>query len=340
MLHRALVNIVKSFAIPSSKWLVGTGLLVCSGIVLADAVANEVHRWLERMNRAVVSLNYEGRFVYEHGDHLEALFIKHSVEGGVERERLISLNGSRRQIVRDNESVTCILPQQQKIDIGRRLTARRLAPISPIRPAQLADHYDFEMAGMTRVAGRSARDIVIRPKDELRFGYQLSLDEKFALPLRTAMLDKEGAKVSQILFTHLRVGEFADPIANDEPLPPQMTTNDQGTRQSEVRAHLMQAPAWVFSDIPSGFMLDVHRRPAHPASDTYREHFIFSDGLATVSVYVEHSGPRSINGAADAGPMNAFGRDLGGHQVTAIGEVPLVTVRLFSEAIRAVAHRK
>lgn len=321
------------------QWLFGTGLLVCSGMVLADAVADEVYRWLERMNRAVLSLDYEGRFVYEHGDHLEALFIKHSVEDGIERERLISLNGSRRQIVRDDESQTCILPRQQKIDFGRRMTGRRLSPTSPIRPTQLANHYGFEMAGMTRVAGRSAQDIVIRPKDDLRFGYQLSLDEEFALPLRTAMLNRDGRKVSQILFTNLRVGDFADPIVSEESLPLREKAGDRSPWKSEVRAQLMQAPAWEFSDIPSGFMLNVHRRRPHPASATYREHFIFSDGLATVSVYVEPSGPGSINGAADAGPMNAYGRDLGGgHHVTAVGEVPLATVRMFSEAIRSVGR--
>ena len=102
----------------------------------------------------------------------------------------------------------------------------------------------------------------------------------------------------------------------------------------------MQAPAWVFSELPPGFMLNVHRRQPHPASDTYREHFIFSDGLATVSVYVEPSGAASINGAVDAGPMNAYGRDLGGYHVTAVGEVPAATVRLFSDAIRAAAKVK
>jgi sigma-E factor negative regulatory protein RseB len=194
------------------------------------------------------------------------------------------------------------------------------------------------MGEMTRVAGRSAQDIVIRPRDDLRFGYQLSLDHEHALPLRTAMLDKDGRKVSQILFTNLRIGEFADPVGA-EPLPSRKIAHPS-VWEAKARAHLMQAPAWGFVDIPAGFMLNVHRRQPYPASDTYSEHFIFSDGLATVSVYVEPSGPNSINGTADAGPMNVYGRVLGDHHVTAVGEVPSATVRFFSEAIRSVAHAK
>ncbi len=322
-----------------TKCLVATGLLICSGLARADTVAEEVYGWLERMNRAVLSLDYEGRFVYQHGDHLEALFIRHSVADGVESERLISLNGSHRQIVRDNDSVMCVIPKQKAVDVDRRASGRRLSPISPIRPAQLVNHYSFEMGDTTRVAGRPVQDVIIRPKDGLRFGYELSLDQQHALPLRTAMLDKNGRKVSQILFTQLRIGEFADPIASAEPLPVHENPH-QAAWKSEARAQLMQAPAWVFSELPPGFMLNVHRRQPHPASDTYREHFIFSDGLATVSVYVEPSGAVSINGAVDAGPMNAYGRDLGGYHVTAVGEVPAATVRLFSDAIRAAAKVK
>ena len=321
----------------SSKVLVGTSILIYNGLTFADPVVGEVYRWLERMNRALISLNYEGRFVYQRGDHLEALFIKHSVENGHERERLISLNGSHRQILRDNESVTCVLPKRQKIDIDRRISGRRLSPISPIRPAQLVKHYSFEMGDMTRVAGRPAQDIVIRPRDDMRFGYQLSLDREHALPLRTAMLDKGGKKVSQILFTSVRIGEFVDPIAGTEPVPSRKISHPSEW-QSKARAHLMQAPAWSFGALPAGFMLNVHRRQPYPASDTYREHFIFSDGLATVSVYVEPSGPHSIDGMTDVGPMNAYGRVLGDYHVTAVGEVPSATVRLFNEAIRSVAQ--
>jgi sigma-E factor negative regulatory protein RseB len=64
------------------------------------------------------------------------------------------------------------------------------------------------------------------------------------------------------------------------------------------------------------------------------EHLVFSDGLATVSVYIEPAAnqPRPTPGLSRMGTTNAWSRASDKHFVTAIGEVPPVTVRQFGNA--------
>lgn len=49
---------------------------------------NSPEAWLDRMNVALRTLNYEGTFVYIHGDHLETMQITHRADakGGIERQ--------------------------------------------------------------------------------------------------------------------------------------------------------------------------------------------------------------------------------------------------------------
>ena len=293
--------------------------------------------WLERMNRAVRTLDYQGRFVYQYGDHLEALYIRHSDdERGRDHERLVSLNGSVRQVVRDDDTVICLMPRAEKLDVDRRAVGRSLSPILPIRPGELAQHYRFEVGDQTRVAGRKAQEIVILPRDNLRYGYRLALDGEHALPLRTAMLDQDGRVVSQIMFTELRVGEAAE--EEHEPLPDIPSPPESGHKGNQRdRAFLMKPAGWRFLSPPSGFVLSLHRRYAKARGGADVEHFVFSDGLATVSVYVEPLGGHGVMGATHVGPVNVYGRQVDGHQVTVVGEVPTETLQLFGDNITRVA---
>jgi sigma-E factor negative regulatory protein RseB len=65
---------------------------------------------------------------------------------------------------------------------------------------------------------------------------------------------------------------------------------------------------------------------------------VYSDGLATVSVFIEPGAP-----AADPepvqrrGPLSAFTRQVGDARVTVVGEVPPTTARSIADSVRFVA---
>jgi len=77
-------------------------------------------------------------------------------------------------------------------------------------------------------------------------------------------------------------------------------------------------------------------------------HLVYSDGLATVSVFVEEqhtsdSGvaaapesatPPPMQGLARVGSGYAFSTIVQGHQVTAVGEVPAQTVEFIAHSVK------
>ena len=80
----------------------------------------------------------------------------------------------------------------------------------------------------------------------------------------------------------------------------------------------------------------MHRRKPLGESAGEREHFIFSDGLATVSVYVQRLNEKSdLSGVSRLGAARAVGRVFGDHEVIAVGEVPIKTLHWFVDKIRA-----
>ena len=68
------------------------------------------------------------------------------------------------------------------------------------------------------------------------------------------------------------------------------------------------------------------------------EHLVFSDGLASVSVFIERArsqaGPRNADAAARLGVSSAYSTAVEGYRVTAVGEVPPDTVRAIALSIR------
>jgi len=97
------------------RWLLVT-LLAVSGQLQADETARQ---WLDDMSAALESLDYDGTFVYLHDNKLETMRVIHRVDEGGLRERLVSLTGSAREVIRDDKSVTCIMPDNKSVMIGQ-----------------------------------------------------------------------------------------------------------------------------------------------------------------------------------------------------------------------------
>ena len=303
-----------------------------SGGAWADEPSQEVTTWLHNMGQAVHQLNYEGTFVYLLDNHMESMHLLHSVQDGQERERLVSLNGVPRQVVRDNYSIICVLPDRRSVSAELRSGAdSNEADTGNL--TQLAENYDFHLLGTERVAGRKARVILIIPRDNLRYAHRLFLDVNSALPLKSELLDSEGRPISQIMFTNLRIAPNIS-LGDDTPEEPMnLVTEDQYSwvnqkpsfrLPDEEREHI----GWLFPGLPKGFNLRVHSRRASTKSRSAVDHFVFSDGLATLSVYIEKADERhGLNGESQVGTVNVFGTNKNGYQITAVGEVPPQTVR-------------
>ena len=310
-------------------------LTLLSLLIAASAKAENLdpHQLLAQMNEAVRMLDYEGRFVVQSGDKLDALHIVHRANGGDERERVVSLTGKPREIIRSGQAVACLVSGEQKpINVTRRAQGRSFSPLKVVNSSELEQFYRFEMLESDRVAGREVHQVLVKPRDALRFGYRVFLDRASALPLRTIMLDEQQKTVSQMMFTELRVGESITPLDHDLSVTKAANNDDYDWLPFDRLA----PTAWAFEEIPPGFRLNVHRRRAMLEQNAEMEHFIFSDGLATVSVYVQPS-PSSggkLSGTTRWGAANAVARSLDNHEVIVVGEVPVKTLDWFAHAIQ------
>jgi sigma-E factor negative regulatory protein RseB len=304
--------------------LLGLALQSAAG----KSMQQDVRVWLERMIQAVRSLNYEGTFVYLHDNHLESMHLLHRVNEGGEWERLVSLNGAAREVVRDSASVTCVAPDARSVSIGGSLRA-----VFTMDLELLSTYYDFRLLGSSRVAGREARVIAIIPNDRLRYGYRIYLDQKAFLPLQTEMLDSEGQTLSQVMFTRLEVKKDVTKPTESilDGKEDYAWVNHRPMREMKKN----QRNSWLFQDLPAGFGIRLHTRRSDGPGKSASDHYVLSDGLASLSVYIEKSaGEVGLRGGSQMGTVNAFGREVGGRQVTVVGEVPAVTVKQVAAAIR------
>ncbi len=67
------------------------------------------------MNKALATRNYDGTFFHISEGRVETMRIVHRVRAGRVTERLQSLDGSGREFVRNNDELTCYLPDQHTV---------------------------------------------------------------------------------------------------------------------------------------------------------------------------------------------------------------------------------
>jgi sigma-E factor negative regulatory protein RseB len=60
---------------------------------------------------------------------------------------------------------------------------------------------------------------------------------------------------------------------------------------------------------------------------------VYSYGLASVSVFIEPTPAQAMHGLGRVGAASAYSIDFNGHQITAVGEVPPVTVESIATAV-------
>jgi sigma-E factor negative regulatory protein RseB len=87
--------------------------------------------------------------------------------------------------------------------------------------------------------------------------------------------------------------------------------------------------------VPDGFVLREHAQDAILDSRDPVEHLVFSDGLASVSVFIERldTASQPLDGLDSVGAVNAYGSMAGDLQITVVGEVPAATVERVAMSI-------
>jgi sigma-E factor negative regulatory protein RseB len=309
--------------------------LVTAAASGAEGTSPEPRQWLERMTESLASLQYDGLFIHSAGPQFETMRIVHRTENGRSVERLVSLDGSGREIVRTAEEVHFYMPDRRVVLVEPRSDDGSLLKALPAPGPRLDALYTLELRPGHRLLGRDVRVVDIHPRDAYRYGYRLWLDEATAMPLRSEVLDGHGRAVESIHFTQLQVGDQVDP----RQLQPAIdATGFQWIRAGGRAEPRPAAAGWLPRRIPPGFRLVGSRTQAVRGVPIPMQHLIFSDGFASVSVFIE---PASEKGpvppeSTSVGSANTYSTQVQGHVVTAVGEVPPETVREIATSLAPV----
>lgn len=300
-------------------------------LLALPAAANDGQVWLGRMTDALAGTSYSGEFVCESAGRSEKLRILHRVRDGSVSERLVSLSGGGRELVRENDEVVVYLPDQKLAIIERRPSRSDLLGALPTFNAGTSPWYEVSYAGRESGLLGPAAVVAVRPRDGYRFGYRVWIDEATHMPVRSELSDAAGRVVERLRFTQLALtGDIPDAAFE----PALDRTRLRWVRQAPQAGD--EAPRWRAAQVPPGFRLSMSGLQAMAGASAPVRHLVYSDGLASVSVFIQPQTPGKapIVGSGRAGVASAYTTVVQGHQVTVVGEVPPDTLRFIATGLR------
>ncbi len=308
------------------------GIVLALGLTALPAFAESGQEWLARMGAALNNSSYVGEFISESAERTERLAITHRVRDGVVSERLVSLDGAGRELVRENDEVVVYLPDQKLAIIERRSGRSDLMGALPQFEGRMASWYKVDWVGRETLDDFGPTAVVaVRPLDGYRFGYRLWIDIDTHMPVRSDLSDGSGRVIERLRFTRLR---FDNNIPDSAFAPALDRRKLRWVRQSPQSDDV--APAWRAAQVPPGFRLSMSGMQSVAGSGGPVNHLVYSDGLASVSVFVQQpaAGKKPAEGTTRSGVASAFTTVVDGHQVTAVGEVPPRTLKVIATSIR------
>lgn len=314
-----------------------------SALPTTEATAGEprsINDWLMRMHEASRNRAYVGTFVVSSGGAMSSAKIWHVCEGNQQVERVETLTGAPRSIFRHNDQVVTFMPDQKVVRSEKRESLGLFPELLQSTDSRIADFYRVRREGAERVAGVEADVIVLLPKDNMRFGYRVWTEQKKGLVVKLQTLDTDGKVLEQAAFSELQLDA---PVKMDKLI--QMMGKVEGYRVERpvLVKTTASAEGWVLKAPVAGFKpVSCYRRPAAAANAVTGEdplQWVFSDGLASVSIFVEsfdrlrHDKEASLS----LGATQTITRQLDAYWLTVMGEVPMTTLRLFASGLE---HKK
>jgi len=308
--------------------------LVAPALAAEDAGRQDGLAWLTKMANASRRLNYSGTFVYQHADRIETSRIAHFVNSaGGEFEKLETLDGPAREVIRTNDQVTCYLPDTKTVIIEKR-SARRFPVLLPEQLSGVADNYVVSVTGMDRVAGYDCQVVVLEPKDKLRYGHQFCAETGSALPLRARTLSEKNQLLESFAFTELKIGGSF----NRDQVKSRYAAKSRNWKVDHSALVLSDVPTdtgWTLTNQPAGFRKLTELKRSIAGRTVMVSHIVYSDGLAAVSVFIEPL-PKTRpaqQSLSHQGAVTIYVRPVADHMVTVLGETPAATVMQIANSL-------
>ena len=222
----------------------------------------------------------------------------------------------------------------------------------------LAAYYLMEAGPVDRAAGRMVQVIRLRARDGNRYTQEIWADQQSGLPVKRRVIDERGDVVEQFVFTELSVGErmtlrqsmpgrraayagwtvensaveeARSPGPGPGPLGPGLAKADDPASPPFPEPRML----------PPGFRKVTQVSRSLPGHDRPVMQSVYSDGLATLSVFVDPDVARVAGheGISQRGAVGVITRAAGDRAVITVGELPPAALRKVADSIGPLAAR-
>jgi sigma-E factor negative regulatory protein RseB len=169
----------------------------------------------------------------------------------------------------------------------------------------------------------------------LRFGYRVWTERKRGLVVKLQTLDLDGKVLEQAAFSELQLDA---PLRMDKLVQMMGKVDGYRVEKPALVKTTASAEGWSVKLPVAGFKpVSCYKRPSSSAAAAGDEplQWIFSDGLASVSVFVEPVDKQRPDkeSTLSLGATQTLTRQVNNHWITVMGEVPMATLRLFASSI-------
>ena len=200
-------------------------------------------------------------------------------------------------------------------------------------PCEVAELYAVSLARGPRVAGKATQVLHLRPRDTLRLGHVLALEEQSGVILRSDTISEKGELLERHEFATLTISKISD-SANSPSTDSAVRAEGTANGAQEERPRYVKVPG-----LPDGYRASLARG--------YEGRALFvSDGIAAATVIFEPL-PGTVKpgeGAVRRGATLTYTRGslVSGKNilVTVIGEVPLAAARVIADAVKLTAGQR
>lgn len=308
-------------------------LLLLALSAQAVSADSDALSWLQRIHAATQKLSYTGTFVYRSGEQTETLRIVHIAARNGPQERLETLEGQPREIVRNGDEVKCYLPGSTTVKVDKQAGKKIFPALLPANLQDISEHYELTKGGIERVAGYECQSILLEPKDKLRYGHRLWADTGTGMLLKSQTLNDRNEVVEQFAFTQISLGGKID----HGQLKSKFLAKSRAWRveNSGGVATDLGASGWSIRPELPGFKKVTEMKRTQGGSSEVG-HVVYSDGLAAVSVFIEPMANKTSlpqPGLSRQGAINIYSRQIAEHLVTVVGEAPADSVKKIADSV-------
>ncbi len=308
--------------------------LLLSALGFSVFAADDPWFLLEKTAYAARELNYQGVFVYQNGRQTSSVQVTHMNNAGQEMTRNVVLDTgaqtSPREVYSQGNNIVILRPQNQKMVIEKRRGQNLFPAMLPTELQAIKASYTAQLGAMDTVAGREAQIIDLIPNDAFRYSYKIWADTEYGLLLKMALLDSKKQTLEQIEFNQLSTLNSQD----TNWFQPKIDVNKSYVTQDATVVNHVNSN-WIVAELPVGYVKVDHRALVVPGKAAPVDQMIFSDGIASVSLFIEPltKGMRPKMGHMLIGSTNICANVIGGYQITVVGEVPEATVMQIAKAV-------